>query len=85
MDKSYSKEKLRLLVNIFPLLVSHRTNFGYKSHNYEPCMQAAEEGPYVTKRRGVSVQGPRTTYNEAAATPTGNGFAASKIITTVEI
>jgi len=48
-------------------------------------LQAAEEGSYVTKRRGVSVHGPRTTYNEAAATPIGNGFAVSKIITTVEI
>ena len=47
-------------------------------------MQAAEEGSYVTKKRGVSVQGPRTTYNEAAVTPTGNGLAVGKIITTVE-
>jgi len=44
-------------------------------------LQAAEEGSYVTKRRGVSVQSPRTTYNEAAATPTSNGLAAGRIIT----
>ncbi len=44
-------------------------------------MQAAEEGSYVTKKRGVSVQGPRTTYNKAAVTPTGNGLAVGKIIT----
>ena len=44
-------------------------------------MQAAEEGSYVRKKRGVSVQGPRTTYNEAAVTPTGNGLAVGKIIT----
>ena len=53
-----------------PLLVSHRTNFGYKSHNYEPCKQLKKVF-MLQKRRGVSVQGPRTTYNEAASRPTG--------------
>ena len=64
-----------------PLLVSLRTNFGYKSHNYEPCKQLKKVRMLQKGGRGVSVQSPRTTYNEAAATRTSNGLAAGRIIT----
>ena len=47
-------------------------------------MQAAEEGSYVTKKEGSFSPRPPDNVQKAAAMPTGNGFAAGKIITTVE-